>query len=85
MDPTLQQPQSPPALPNEGAPAPMTEMPQDQMRANLQGMMSKIEGKYQDFNSSKFASGNKSASQKSDVLIHVFGSACDGAISLEFK
>lgn len=42
-----------PATPAEG------EMSQEQMKANLQDLMSKIDNKYQDFNVQKFSSDNK--------------------------
>lgn len=48
------------------------EVPQDQMRVNLQDLMSKIEGKYQDFNSQKFASDNKLKVQQGESLRQVF-------------
>lgn len=51
---------------------PQTEMSQEQMRANLQGLMSKIENKYQDFNSQKFASNNKLQEQEGATLRQIF-------------
>jgi len=80
VDPLGQQPvpQSPPEAP--GIPGEVPGMPggapgalsQEQMKGNLQDLMSKIEGKYQDFNSQKFASGNKAREQQSEALRQVF-------------
>lgn len=48
------------------------EMSQEQMIANLQDLASKIETKYQDFNSQKFASANKLEVKKREALKEVF-------------
>jgi len=48
------------------------ELPQEQMKTNLQDMMAKIENKYQDFNSQKFASDNKLMEQQGGTLRQVF-------------
>lgn len=72
MDPT-QQPQ--PMVPGMSAGAPTAApagLSQEQMKANLQGMMSKIEGKYQDFNSHKFAAANQTTADKSSSLRQLF-------------
>ena len=48
------------------------ELSQEQMIANLQDMASKIETKYQDFNSQKFVSANKLEVKKREALKEVF-------------
>jgi|6_EtaG_2_1085325.scaffolds.fasta_scaffold00424_14 hypothetical protein len=45
---------------------------QDQMKGNLESLMSRVEGKYQDFNSQKFASDNTLKEQKGESLRQVF-------------
>lgn len=45
---------------------------QEQMKANLQEMAGKIEGKYQDFNSQNFVSKNKMELKKREALKEVF-------------
>jgi len=45
---------------------------QDQMRTNLQDMMAKVDGKYQEFNAQKFSSDNQSQEIKSQVLRELF-------------
>lgn len=47
-------------------------MSQDEMRANLQGMMEKIQGKYQDFGAQKFSSESKSKELQSQALREIF-------------
>lgn len=56
--------------PMEGQQAPM--LSQEQMKGNLQDLMSKIEGQYQDFNSQKFAADNQLAEQQSMSLSQVY-------------
>ena len=74
MDPLNQN--SVPTFPTPPVGAPVAnqspELSQDQMKANLQDMMGKIDGKYQDFNSQKFASDNKLKEQKSESLRQIF-------------
>jgi len=41
---------------------------QDEMKTNLQDLMSQIENKYQEFNTQKFSSSNKIEEQKSMML-----------------
>lgn len=65
MDPTQQSPITAPVSQNP-------ELNQDQMKTNLQDMMSKIDGKYQDFNSSKFSADNKTVSNKSATMRQLF-------------
>lgn len=62
-------PEAVPGIPNETA---STELSQDQMKANLQDMMSKIEEKYKDFNAQKFSSDNNLQKQKGEVLRQLF-------------
>ena len=54
-----------------GVPA-TPELSQEQMKSNLQDLMSKIQGKYQDFNSSKFAAANKTVAQRSAAMRQLF-------------
>jgi uncharacterized protein YfkK (UPF0435 family) len=66
---TQGQPQSPqevPGIPTGG------ELSQDQMRSNLQGMMSKIENKQQDVNSQSFLSEFDLKKQKGESLRQLF-------------
>jgi transcriptional regulator with AAA-type ATPase domain len=53
-------------------PATLGGLTQDQMKANLQELMSKIEAKMQDFNSQKFSSDNKIKEQESQTLREIF-------------
>lgn len=53
-------------------PATMGSLTQDQMKANLQELMSKIEAKMQDFNSQKFSTDNKLKEQQSQALRQIF-------------
>lgn len=53
---------------------------QEQMKANLADLFSRVQGKYQQFNSQKFVSGNKVDSQKRDVLKAVFKMMSDAGI-----
>ncbi len=71
MDP-LQAQQTPVTPDMSGSQATTPQLSQDQMKQNLQGLMSKIEGKYQDFNSSKFAASNKTAADRSSALRQLF-------------
>ena len=75
MDPTLQ-PVAPAPESPQGAPGIPTEAPgelsQEQMKANLQELMAKIDAKYQDFNTQKFSSDNKLKEQRSAALRQVF-------------
>lgn len=48
------------------------ELSQEQMIVNLQDLAGKIETKYQDFNSQKFASNNKLEVKKREALKEVF-------------
>ena len=48
------------------------QMSQEQMKANLQEMMSKIEAKYQEFNTQKFSSNNKIKEQQGETLREIF-------------
>lgn len=59
------------------------ELPQDQMKANLQDLANKIDAKYQDFNSQKFATGNKIELQKREALKEVFNIMGEAGIDLE--
>ena len=63
-----------PASPAEvpGVPDNSTQMSQEQMRTNLQDLMSKIDGKYQDFNAQNFSVNKQSQEQKSEVLRQIF-------------
>src|SRR3990167_10099633 len=74
MDPLNQTVAPAPASP-EQAPA-ISGTPeglsQEEMRANLKGMMEKIQGKFQDFNAQKFSSGNKSKELQSQALREIF-------------
>lgn len=56
---------------------------QEQMRANLDGLMGKIEEKYQDFNSQKFATGNKIELMKREAIKEVFNIMSEAGIDLE--
>jgi hypothetical protein len=47
-------------------------MPQEQMKANLQDMLSKIDNKYKEFDDSKFSSDNIAAKKKSEALSELF-------------
>lgn len=71
MDPSQPVPVAPtPApVPDTGGPTPLS---QDQMKANLRDMMSKIESKYQDFNTQKFSLGNQSQEMQSQALRQLF-------------
>ena|SRR3990167_8797122 len=75
MDPNQPQTVAPaPASPEQapavsGAPVGLS---QEEMRANLKGMMEKIQGKYQDFNAQKFSSESKSKEQQSQALREIF-------------
>jgi DNA-binding TFAR19-related protein (PDSD5 family) len=56
-----------------GTPTPGgSELTPEQMRSNLQDLMSKIDGKYQDFKSQKFAGSAKEQDIKSSVLRQLF-------------
>jgi len=59
-----------------GGGIPMENQPgglsQEEMKANLGEMMSKIEGKYQDFNANKFASLNQREESKGNTLRRLF-------------
>lgn len=68
MDPVEQSVAPVPASP-EVAPAGLS---QDQMKTNLQDLMSKIEARYQDFNAQKFSSSNKIQAQQGDTLRGIF-------------
>lgn len=59
-------PEAVPGVPNQ------TPLSQEGMKSNLKGMMGKIEGKYQDFNSQKFASDNKVKEAENDSLRKIF-------------
>lgn len=77
MDPANQQtpPGNTPApVPTVGGAAvpPQASLSQDEMKNNLKDMMAKIDSKYQDFNSQKFASSNKAKEQQSQLLRSVF-------------
>lgn len=71
MEPT-QTPQTAPMAPGVEAAPSSSELSQDQMRGNLQDMMSKIEGEYRNFNSQKFASDNKDLANKSLMMRKLF-------------
>lgn len=66
MDPTTQIP-----VQENSAPA-APDLSQEQMKANLQELFSKVESKYQQFNSQKFASNNKMDQMTKDALKEVF-------------
>lgn len=82
MDPLQNQipqvPASPTSVPGiqgegGGAVAPVTpELSQEEMRANLSDMMSKIDSKYQDFNSHKFSADNQLKKISGDYLSQLF-------------
>ena len=63
-------PTSPPSVP--GIPTGINELPQEQMRTNLQDLMSKIDNKYQDFNAQKFSSDNATKEGEGEVLRQIF-------------
>jgi len=68
MDP-LNQPVPPVAsAPTTGAP----ELSQEEMKANLQDMMSKMSGSYQQFNSDKFTADNQTKDAQSKALVKFF-------------
>lgn len=58
---------SQPVIPSSGG-----ELSQEQMIANLQDLAGKIDNKYQEFNSQKFAMGNKLDLKKREALKEVF-------------
>lgn len=63
-------PESPEVAPTMlGAPEGLS---QEEMRANLQEMMEKIQEKYQDFNAQKFSSEGKSKELQSQALREIF-------------
>lgn len=72
LQPTQAQVAPAPASPAEVPGIPSTpmegEMSQDQMKSNLQDLMSKIDNKYQDFNVQKFSSDNKVKSSNAEAL-----------------
>jgi hypothetical protein len=76
MDPTNQPAPITPTTPVPGVPeTPQpggTVMSQDQMRANLKELMSKIDSKFQDFNSQKFSTDNKVKEMQSKALRQIF-------------
>ena len=62
-----------PLSPASSAGIPSTpEVSQDEMRANIQDMMSKIDGKYQDFSSQNFSSDNSLQGQQGQLLRDFF-------------
>ena len=68
-----QEPMVPGPMDSNGPAAPgQEELSQEQMKSNLQDMMSKIDGKYQDFNTQKFSSDSKLKEQQSEVLRQIF-------------
>jgi len=72
MDPTQQpSPMTPPTGAAESAPTSPALSPQ-QMKQNIQDLMTKVQGKYQDFNSSKFAATNKTQAQRSAAMRQLF-------------
>lgn len=74
MDPLNVQPApaSPPAVPVGEETPTSSGLSQEQMIANLQGLMEKINGKYQDFNSDKFSADNQIKEQRSQSLQQLF-------------
>jgi len=52
--------------------SPQVGLSQDQMRVNLQELMDKIQGKYQDFGAQQFSSDAKSKEQQSVLLRELF-------------
>ena len=66
MQPAPSSPASPAGIPST------PEISQDQMRTNLLDMMSKIDGKYQDFNSQNFSSNNSLQDQQGQLLRDFF-------------
>lgn len=58
------------------------ELSQEQMVANLQELAGKIDGKYQEFNSQKFAIGNKLDLKKREALKEVFDIMSSAGIDL---
>ena len=62
-------PEAVPGIPVDGAQA---ELSQEEMKKNLQDLMAKIEGKYQEFNTQKFSSDNKTKEQKGEILRQLF-------------
>jgi len=59
------------------------ELSQEEMMSNLQGLAGKIDEKYQDFNSQKFASKNRLDTRKRDALKEVFNVMLEKGINLE--
>lgn len=80
VTPTVPQMPMAPMAPGQSTPmggAPMEGqqalmLSQEQMKTNLQDLMAKIENKYQDFNSQKFASDNVLMEQQGGVLRQLF-------------
>lgn len=68
MDPLQQSPIAPPPVSPVEAGAAPTNLSQEQMVASLQDLMEKIQSKYQNFNSQRFASDNKLNEMKSEAL-----------------
>lgn len=65
-------PASPATVPGVTDTVGQTDLSQDQMISNLKELMSKIQNKYQDFNSSKAISESKIMQSKSQSLREVF-------------
>ena len=77
MDPLNQSsvapaPASPEAVPGIPDTTSSTELSQEQMKTNLQDMMSKIDEKYSQFKTQKFASDNMIKKQKGEALRQLF-------------
>ena len=62
-------PESPADIP--GAPN-TPELSQEEMNTNLQGLMSKIDNKYQDYSANKFAADNKVQETQGSALRQIF-------------
>ena len=77
MEPNLEemqgaQMQGPPVSPSEVGGIQEGGLSQDEMKSNLVDMMSKIEGKYQNFNAQKFSSANQSEESQGNALRKIF-------------
>ena len=70
MDPNQMSPTPPVASPTSAPAGPA--LSSEQMKSNLQDLMSKVQGKYQDFNSSRFAAANKTQAQRSAAMRQLF-------------
>lgn len=72
QSPVAPAPASPEAVPGIPNTASSTELSQEQMKTNLQDMMSKINEKYSQFKTQKFSSDNIIKKQKGEALRQLF-------------